>query len=263
MLKILFFCCFFLVSHGQSTTSITEPKLTSVIPLNSTSFRVDWQFANDSIDQSNLIVISIVIYEFYLTHNATYGPITYSFSRSNKTVTNMIFNSEWVSATYYVCFSSNSTITNTTKLVTVTNNCVLTRTCARSNTSCPGASSFQWVSSNITTNSFILALVLPIDLPYTLLSSSAQILNNGPVGSALAIAQNASFYIYRYQFNNLQSSTSYIVNTSFTYNILSMRTETSVSTITVTTSVATRKILRIDEIFLFYFVIAFLFFQIK
>lgn len=263
MLKILFFCCFFLFSHGQSTAILTEPKLTSVIPLNSTALRVNWQFASDSIDQSNLIVISIVIYEFYLTHKATYGPFTYSFSPSNKTVTNMTFNSEWVSANYYVCFSSNSTITNTTQLVTVTNNCVLTRTCARSNTSCPGASSFQWVSSNITTNSFILAFLLPIDLPYAHLSSSAQILNNGPVGSALAVTQNASFYIYRYQFNNLQSSTSYIVNTNVTYSTLNIRNETNVSTITVTTSVATRKLVRINEIFLFYFVIAFLFFQIK
>lgn len=262
---LLLLCSFFFVSHAQSSALITEPRLTSINPLNSTALTVNWQFANASVDQSDLITISIVIYEFYFTHRATYGPFNYTFSSSNKSITSLTQNFEWVNAYYYVCFSSNSTKLNTTQFVAVTNDCRLVRTCARSNRSCAGPSSTQVISTNITASSFTIVFLWPIDLPYTPLNFAAQLINNGPSGTTLTVTQNDSFIIRPYLFTNLQARTSYSVNTSVTFNILNSAAQTNLSILTVTTSRAAtqRRIDRWTSIFSFYPVIASLFLQIK
>jgi hypothetical protein len=214
---------------------ITEPKLISVIPVNSTALTLTWQFADPSIDRSDLIRIYIVFYEYYYSYSDVYASTNYTFTPANKTITSLTINFDLVNAYYYVCFSSNSTVTNVSQYLAIVNRCVLTRTCLRSNTACPGPSIVILSSINISSDSFIISFLWPNDLPYTPISFSAQLINNGQIGTALSLTQNFSYTNRLYQFTSLQSNTTYTVNTSFTYTILDSIT-TNITILTVTTS---------------------------
>lgn len=229
---------------------ITEPKLTAVIPVNSTALTVVWQFANVSIDKSDLIRIYITFNEYYYSYSQSYASTNYTFTSTNKTITNLTKNFELVNAYYYVCFSSNSTITNVSIYLAILNQCILTRTCLRSNTACPGPSTVI-ISSSISSNSFIIYFLWPNDLPFSPNSFSATIISNGQIGTALTSTQNTSYTNYPYQFTNLQANTAYTVNTSFTYTFLNGATITNVSTITVTTSCSWRLVYSGDLLLLF------------
>jgi hypothetical protein len=240
--------------HCQTYPHITEPKLTSVIPINSTALTVNWLFADASIDRSDLIRIYIVFNEFYYTYyNRTYASTNYTFTSINKTVTSLTKNFELVNAYYYVCFSSNSTIKNISRYLAIVNNCILTRTCLRSNTACPGPSPVIILSTNISSNSFIISFVWPKDLPYSSNSFTAQLINNNQTGTALSLTQNTRYTIRRYQFTSLKSGTTYTVNTSFTYTILNSTTKTNTTILTVTTS-GSSKLLYTGDLSLFTFV---------
>jgi hypothetical protein len=215
---------------------ITEPKLISVVPVNSTALTVNWQFADDSIDQSDLIEIYIIFYEYYYGYNQTYASTNYTFTPTNKTITSLTINFDLVNAYYYVCFSSNSSITNITQYVAILNRCILTRTCLRSNTACPGPSSVITTSTSIASDSFIISFLWPNDFPASQDSFSAQLINNGQIGTALSITQNDSYTNRPYQFTGLQSGTTYTVNTSFTYTIFNGITTMNITTLTVNTS---------------------------
>ena len=200
--------------------SITEPRLISVIPVNSTALTVNWQFADASIDRSDSIKIYVSFYEYYYGYNQTYASNNYTFTSTNKTITNLTRNFEFVNAYYYVCFSSNSSVSNTTRFLEVLNRCVLTRTCLRTNQACPGPSSPLITSTSISSNSFQISLLWPTDLPFSPIAFSVQLINNGQLGTALSSTQNNSFINYAYQFLGLQAQTTYTVNSSFTYTTL-------------------------------------------
>ncbi|CAF4824046.1 unnamed protein product [Rotaria sp. Silwood2] len=146
---------------------MTEPKLTSAIPINSTALTINWKFADISVDRSDLIRIYIIIYEYYYEYNRIYTSTNYTFTSINKTITSLTKNFELVNAYYYICFSSNSTVTNFSQYLFILNTCILTRTCLRSNTACPGPSSVIILSTNISSNSFIISFLWPNDLPYS------------------------------------------------------------------------------------------------
>lgn len=229
------------LSSGQDFQPfITEPRLTSVIPVNSTALTVTWQFANQSIDRSDLIEIYVSFYEYYYTHNQTYVSANYTFIPANKTITSLTRNFDFVNAYYYVCFSSNSTVMNTTRYLAILNRCVFTRTCLRSNQACPGPSSALVTSTSINSNSFQISFLWPTDLPFTPNSFSVQLITNGQIATALSPTRNSSFINYSYLFLGLQSSTTYTVNASFTYTLLFASPMTNVTIVTVTTSPAWR-----------------------
>jgi hypothetical protein len=253
MLQLLLFLSIITLYHCQIYAPITEPKLTSVIPVNSTALTVNWQFASDAIDQSDLIRIYIVFYEYFYGYNQTYASTNYTFTSANKTVTSLTKNFQLVNAYYYVCFSSNSTITNDTQYVSNVN-CTLTRTCLRSNTACPGPSSVAISTASISANSFIISFIWPNDLPYSPNSFSAQLINNGQVGTALSSTTNSSSTIWPYQFTGLQSRTTYTVNTSVTYTIFNNAAQTNITTLTVTTS-GSSKLFSTSDFCLFFSVI--------
>ncbi|CAF1130137.1 unnamed protein product [Adineta steineri] len=221
--------------YCQIAPYITEPKLTSVIPINSTALTLTWQFADLSVDRSDLIQISIIFYEYYYSYNKTYPSIDYTFTSTNKTITNLTKNFELVNAYYYVCFSSNSSITNVTQYLFVTN-CILTRTCLRSNAACPPPSNVLISSANIQSNSFLISFLWPNDLPYTPISFTTQLINTNQTGTALNLIQNTTYTNRSYQFTGLQSRMTYTINTSFTYTILNSMTKTNTTILTVTTS---------------------------
>jgi hypothetical protein len=246
---------------------ITQPTLVSVIPINSTALNVTWQFANSSIDQSDLIRIYIVFYEFYYNYSAVYASTNYTFistnntfTSTNKTITNLTINFDLVNAYYYVCFSSNSTITNVTQYLAILNTCVLTRTCLRSNTTCPGPSSVNISATSITINSFIISFLWPNDLPYSPISFSAQLINNNQIGTALSVTRNFSYTNRPYQFTGLQSATTYTVNTSFTYTILG-NIITNTTTLTVTTSCSWKLVYSSNLSFIFFSFLVIFFFK--
>jgi len=229
---------------------ITEPKLVSVIPVNSTALTVTWQFANVSIDRSDLIRIYIIFYEYYYAYNNIYASTNYTFISTNKTITNLTKNFQLVNAYYYVCFSSNSTVTNVTQYLAILNRCILTRTCLRSNKACPGPSTVIIFSTNISSNSFIISFLWPNDLPYSPISFSVQLINNGQIGTALSVTQNTSYTNRQYQFTSLQSNMIYRVNTSFTYTILNSFTTTNITTLTVITSCSWKLVYPSDLLFI-------------
>ena len=239
-------CCFSpyillaIVSLSSCQLFLTEPRLTSVIPVNSTALIVTWQFANESIDRSDLIEIYVSFYEYYYGYNQTYVSTNYTFISTNKTITSLTRNFDLVNAYYYVCFSSNSTVRNTTRYLSILNRCVLTRTCLRSNQACPGPSSALITSTSITSISFQISFLWPTDLPFTPNSFSVQLITNGQIATALSPTRNSSFINYSYQFLGLQSSTTYTVNASFTYTLLFASPITNVTILTVTTSPAWR-----------------------
>jgi hypothetical protein len=235
-LRLLLFFSFFILCYCQIYEPyITQPQLISVIPVNSTALTVTWQFANSSIDESDLIEIYIIFYEYYYGYEQVYASTNYTFTSTNKTITNLTMNFQLVNAYYYVCFSSNSTVTNASVSLAILNQCILTRTCLRSNTACPGPSSVLVTSTSISSNSFLISFLWPNDLPYSSTSFSVQLINNGQIGTALSLTQNFSYTNRLYQFTSLQSNTTYTVNTSFTYTILDSIT-TNITILTVTTS---------------------------
>jgi hypothetical protein len=244
--------------HGQTGPYITQPTLTSVIPINSTALNVTWQFAAVSIDLSDLIRIYIVFYEYYYAYSNSYASTNYTFTSANKTVTSLVRNFDLVNAYYYVCFSSNSTITNVSKYLAIVNTCVLTRTCLRSNAACPGPSSVTVVPTSISANSFVISFLWPNDLPYSANSFTATLTNNGQTGTALASTQNSSYTNRPYQFTGLQSQTTYTVNTSFTYTILNTA-NTNITTLTVTTS-SSSKLFSTGVLLSLFFVLSVMFF---
>ncbi|CAF3690112.1 unnamed protein product [Rotaria sp. Silwood1] len=229
-----------------------KPKITSVIPINSTALTINWQFADVSIDRSNLIRIYIIIYEFYYSYNRIYASTNYTFTSINKTITSLIKNFELVNAYYYICFSSNSTVTNFSQYLSIINTCILTRTCLRSNTACPGPSSVIILSRNITSNSFIISFQWPNDLPYSSNSFTTQLINNGQLGTNLGLTQNTSYTTRLYQFTGLQSRTTYTINTSFTYSILNGVIKRNTTILTVTTSYSSKLSYTSDLLSLFF-----------
>ncbi|CAF2011675.1 unnamed protein product [Rotaria magnacalcarata] len=224
----------------QTGPSITQPKLTSVIPINSTALTVNWAFAAASIDQSDLIRIYIVFYEYFYSYSATYASNNYTFTSANKTITSLTKNFDLVNAYYYVCFSSNSTVTNVSVFLSIVNNCTLTRTCLRSNAACPGPSSVTILASSISSNSFTISYFWPIDLPYSSNSFNAQLINNGQIGVSTGSAQNTTYTIRSYQFTGLQPLTTYTVNASFSYSILTTAAQTNITIFSVKTSYSSK-----------------------
>lgn len=260
-LRLLLFFSFVILCYCQIYEPyITQPQLISVIPVNSTALTVTWQFANSSIDESDLIEIYIIFYEYYYGYEQVYASTNYTFTSTNKTITNLTMNFQLVNAYYYVCFSSNSTITNVTQYVAVLNQCILTRTCLRSEAACPGPSIVLITSASITSNSFLISFLWPIDLPYSYNSSSAQIVGNGQIGTPLSSTQNTSYTNQSYQFTGLQSTTTYTVNTSFTYTNFNGVVTTNTTTLSVTTSSAWRFVYSSDTLLMF---LVIFFFDIK
>ncbi|CAF3084412.1 unnamed protein product [Rotaria sp. Silwood2] len=231
---------------------MTEPKLTSAIPINSTALTINWKFADISVDRSDLIRIYIIIYEYYYEYNRIYTSTNYTFTSINKTITSLTKNFELVNAYYYICFSSNSTVTNFSQYLFILNTCILTRTCLRSNTACPGPSSVIILSTNISSNSFIISFLWPNDLPYSPNSYTTQLINNGQIGTNLGLTQNTSYTIRSYKFTGLQSRTTYTINTSFSYTILNGVIKTNTTILTVTTSRSSKLFYTSDLLFFFF-----------
>lgn len=239
--------------HCQTSVSFSEPKLISVTPVNSSALTILWQFADSTYDQSDLIRVSIDISEFYFNYNRTYASTNFTFTVTNKTITTLTRSFELVNAYYYVCFSSNSTATNTSYFLAVVNNCRLTRTCLRSNTACPGPSSLAVSATNITSTSFVVSFYWPNDLPFSPTTFTARLLNNSQSGTPLSVTQNSSYTIRPYQFSGLQARTTYFVNTSVIYSIFSSPATTNVTTLTVTTSTSSTIFCSGEVSFLFSF----------
>ena len=224
----------------QTFAPISEPRLISVIPVNSTTLTVNWQFASASIDRSDLIRISIVFNEFYYSYNRTYAATNYTFTSTNTTITSLSRTFELVNAYYYVCFSSNSTLTNATRFLAIVNNCLLARTCLRSNAACPGPSSAAVQSTEVSSTSFVITFLWPNELPYSPTSFTAQLTNNGQFGSSSSWTQNTSYTARSFRFSGLQSRTTYTVIASVIYMLINGAVQTNVTTLTVTTSSAWR-----------------------
>ena len=254
-LLLILFC------HCQTFTSITEPRLISVTPVNSTALTVSWQFADPSVDQSNLIQISITFYELYYNYNRTYGPTNFNFTSTTKNITNLTRSFELVNAYYFVCFSSNSSITNTSFFLAVVNNCRLTRTCLRSNTACPAPSSLIVAATSVTSTSFVVSFLWPSDLPFSPTTFSARLLNNSQTGTPLAVTQNSSYTITPYQFTGLQARTSYTVNATVIYSLINNAATTNITTLTVTTSASSTFFSAGDASFRLFFLSVMLFFS--
>lgn len=236
--------------HCQIFVFITEPRVTSIVPLNSTALTVNWEFASQAYDQSDLIRIYIVFYEFYYTYNRVYASTNYTFTTANKTITSLTKNFELVNAYYYVCFSSNSTVTNVSQYLSIINSCTLTRTCSRSGNSCPGPSVVTVLATNITSNSFTILFLWPNDLPYTWNSSAVKLTNNSQTVSAYLSSQNNTYTTRSYQFTGLKSQTSYTVNASFSYAILGGTPTTNITILTVKTSCSSKLLCADDLLFL-------------
>jgi len=213
---------------------LTQPTLISITPINSTALNVSWQFADSTYDQSNLILIYINFYEFYYNYGPINTSIVYTFT-TNKTITNLIQNFDLVNAFYYVCFSSNSTNTNTTEFLFI-ETCQLIQTCSRSNSSsCPQNGFVVITNSSITSSSFIINVNWLQNLLYVQNSTTVQLASNGATGTSLASTQNATYINLPFQFSNLQSQTSYTVNIIVNY-ILFGASMTNTIVYTVTTS---------------------------
>lgn len=196
----------------QSIPTLTEPRLSSIVPVNSTALRVFWTFANSAFDQSDSIQINIVFNEYFYGYNRTYPAIQYQFDANNKTITNLTRNFELVGAHYFICFSSNSSRTNFTQYFLFNSECRLARTCVRSNQSCPSPASFTLESVSSTSNSFTVAGMWPLEIPYSPVNFTVQLATNNQSGALTSVTQNVSHLIRRYDFNNLQPSTNYLVN---------------------------------------------------
>jgi hypothetical protein len=207
--------------HAQSGVYITEPKLLSVAPINSTALNVTWQF-DTAIDQSNLVQVLIEFYEFYFNYGPIYTPINYTFTLANKTSTTYLTqNFQLVNAYYYVCFSSNSTLTNTT-LFLFKKTCLLRRTCSRLNSSICPQTFFDIISAtDISSNAFTININWLKSLPYTPGVSAVNLAANSVTGTQLSQTDNGTYIIVPYRFSGLQWNTSYVVNVIANYTIFS------------------------------------------
>jgi len=235
------------LSHSQSNNYITQPTLTGVTAVNSTALTISWQFASSAFDQSNLIQIYINIFEFYYNYNATYLT-NYTFT-TNKTITSLTTNFQLVNAFYYVCFYSNSTITNVTAGLYYIQ-CQLATTCTRSNSSvCPQASFVTILPTTITSNSFIITVYWLNQLPYTQGTTIVQLLNENLNGTLVSTVTNSTYTSLSYSFSNQQPSTTYTINTIVTYTILN-NPLTQVNNLTVTTS-RSSNLISTSDIFIF------------
>ena len=207
--------------QSQADVPLTEPQLVSISPVNSTALTVVWQFASSAIDQSDLIRVSISFFEFYYNYNGSAIVNNYTFTTANKTQTSLTKNFDLVNAFYYVCFQSNSTRTNATRFV-YASNCMFTRTCLRANSSspCPPASLAMISATDVTSSGFVINIHWLKNLPYVRNTSSVALTNGSSQGTALSAVDNGTFTTVPYRFSGLQSSTTYVVNTSVTYTLL-------------------------------------------
>ncbi|CAF1279897.1 unnamed protein product [Adineta ricciae] len=190
----------------QITPDITEPRITSIVPINSTALTVNWQFADTSIDRSDLIRISIDFHEYYYTYNRTYSGTNYT--------------KRLLLCLFLIQFNP--------------------RTCSRSNTTCSGPSSVLISSINMSPTAFLISFLWPNDLPYKPISFTTHLINNNQSGTPLSVIQNSTYTNRSYLFSGLTSSTVYTVNTSFSYSTLYNVTKTNTSTLIVTTSSSAR-----------------------
>lgn len=233
--------CFFYIllsyaslCQSQNAVPLTEPKLTSVIAINATALTVTWSFANSTFDQSDLIRVSIEFYEFYYNYGPINTSISYTFTSTNKTVTNLTKNFDLVNAFYYVCFSSNSTNVNAS-VPLYKRTCKLIQTCSRTNPSICSQIPFVIISSTSSSNSLIINVNWLKNLPYTRNGTSVQLLDNGATGTLLSSIENNTFTIQPYQFTNLQSMKNYTANIIVNYTLFD-RVLTDVINYTVLTS---------------------------
>lgn len=222
-------------SSVEQDLPISEPRLISVDPVNSTALTVTWQFLNATFDQSDRIDISITFQEFFFSYNVTYPPINYTFTMNNKTITSVTQNFLLVNAFYVVCFTSNSSQTNSSRYL-FNQQCLFKRTCSRVNASiCPSASLISLSSSSISSNSFLLTIHWLKNLPYLRQTTNAQLLNSTGQGTALNLVDNETYTSFPYQFMNLRSSSTYTVNVSVSY-LLFNRSFSEVQLVSVSTS---------------------------
>lgn len=202
--------------------SITEPKLTSIEMLNSTALKLNWLFANLTYDQSNFVQLTIQFIEFTYNYNYTYPDIVYTYTLNNKTsLTSLTKNFQLVNGFVYLCFSSNSTITNSSQNFYF-KTCQLARTCPRATTSnCPQASFVILSASDITTNSFTINIHWLLNLPYirSSPSSSVKLINTATSGTTLSASSNGTYYNEPFRFSSLSSQTNYTVNVLINYTI--------------------------------------------
>ena len=236
--RLLLVCvlCVAFLSAARGQGAITEPRLISIDPINSSTLVVRWEFADPTFDQSDLIRISIVYNEFFFRYNATPAVVdNFTFTAQNKSITNVTRTFSLVNGFYYVCFSSNSTQTNSSQFV-LRSKCLLVRTCQRNNVSaCPPASFAAISTTDISSNAFTVLIQWLKGLPYTRSPSTAQLIGQSVQGTALAAIENDTYISFPYRFAGLSSSTTYTVNASTSYTLFNQLT-TTIQSVSVTTS---------------------------
>jgi hypothetical protein len=180
---------------------------------------VTWQFAPSNYDQSDLIRVYINFYEFFYNYGPMNTSVNYVFTTNNKTITSLTKNFQLVNAFYYVCFSSNSTLTNYTQFLFV-QTCQLSRTCSRANSSvCPQTGFIIVSTTAVSANSFTITVNWLNNLPYIPSTTTVQLANNGALGTALGSSVNTTYTILPYQFTGLQPQTSYTVTITVNYTL--------------------------------------------
>lgn len=230
----IFLLLFIPLCYSQSGVYLTEPKLVSVNPINSTALNITWQF--DTNDQSDLVRVLIEFYEFYFNYGLINTTISYTYVLANKTsISSYIYNSELVNGFYYVCFSSNSTLTNVTVFL-YQRTCRLRRTCLRINSSVCPQTFFAIISTtDISSNSFTINVNWLKNLPYTRGVPTVKLADNSVTGTQLSSTENATFTTIPYRFSGLQWKTGYIVSVTVNYTIFGS-TLSDVMNYTVSTS---------------------------
>jgi hypothetical protein len=219
--KSIYACLFLLLiatlCHSQTGISLTQPNLIAVTPVNSTALNVTWQFAPTNYDQSDLIRVYINFYEFFFNYGPMNTSVNYVFTTANKTITSLIKNFQLVNAFYYVCLSSNSTLTNYTQFLFV-QTCQLKRTCSRANSSvCPQTGFIVVSTTTVSANSFTITVNWLNNLPYNRNTTNAQLIPNGAQGTLLTQSINTTYTSLPYQFTGLQPQTIYTVNIIVNY----------------------------------------------
>ena len=236
--KLFVIGVFIVVLACGQDVPISEPKLISIDPVNSTALTVTWQFANFTFDQSDRVQISIRFIEFLYNYNATYPPINFTFGLTNKTLTSLTKNFPLVNAFYQVCFVSNSSRSNSSRAVS-SDRCFFKRTCSRLNASlCPSASLIVFSSSSISSNSFLVTVHWLKNLPYLRQSTTIQLLDSTINGTPSGSIDNDTYTSFPYRFSDLQSSSVYTVNLTVSY-LLFDRSFSETQLFSVTTSRST------------------------
>lgn len=219
----------------QTGTSLTEPKLLGVIPLNSTALNVSWAFASTQLDQSDLIRVTIDFQEFFANYGPSLTSRNYVFTSMNRTINSTVENFQYVNFFYYVCFSSNSTSSLISNFLYV-RTCRLVQTCSRASSSlCPQNGFAFATASTITSNSFIITVHWMNNLPYIRNATIVSIVGNGVTQTALASTTNSTHTSFPYQFTGLQSQTSYTVNVFVNFTLFESSL-TNMTSLIVTTS---------------------------